>query len=630
MKSQFDRSVLDDIDSIDVLGIEDCQSKKAQSMQYTKHQQPELKGSEPNKNPQTYHKPEGVTFSGKFANMTTAINRPEELEEEPRDGEEQTGRGNGNKKKKAKRNKKEEEATVYKTLYPEDDLLENTDREIKRQLDVQDLPPEAHENESRTKSVLSDRFSKELKKEDIDFLETRGILGENMLEVWSDYFNAGPTCFSLKNLNQCMVLAFTSALIQDYENGEMSYLSWVRRKGDHPADAIIKLKAGDNSENQQGELLRLFAKYLEDFPQDITKCLGLALHLFSSKVLKQPLVKINPRYNSNIAISQLSKLGSDKVGKMVRIKCRTISLTTPKILVKSLEYKCGECGREFVHFMRNYIYSPPTRCEGSNCLGRTFTPDKSKSEVCIFQRFVVQEVAKESCQQEPGHHERQFMELINVEALDTIIPLVKLNKVAIITGVWKIEQTQSATFGQQKLSAKGMYDHYLEVNNIQYPEEEDCSLEERVMPFKDSKRARIVDMIIDCEFGFYLILANFCPRVEGQELIKTACMLAIVGGVAPEEFMARDLKKTKKSDCLLKARCHLLLLGERGTGRTEMLKYVESLSAESRTLLTCRQLLRGQHVRLFSADMQSGEEQRRRDASESRPSCSESWRRVLH
>ena len=158
-----------------------------------------------------------------------------------------------------------------------------------------------------------------------------------------------------------------------------------------------------------------------------------------------------------------------------------------------------------------------------------------------------------------------------------------------ISGIWKIEP--AAKVATKAISSMGMYDHYLDVNNIEYLEEgQDHSmtggmrrvLDSRSPSFKLQAMRAVTDALERCPLSFYILLGSFCPSIGGQELAKACILLSLVGGCDVNS------KRQVRQDNF-RANLHTLILGERGIGKNEIMRFVEGLSPSSRIGLT-RQL----------------------------------------
>jgi DNA helicase MCM9 len=74
--------------------------------------------------------------------------------------------------------------------------------------------------------------------------------------------------------------------------------------------------------------------------------------------------------------------------------------------------------------------------------------------------------------------------------------------------------------------------------------------------------------------GREIILRSICPQIYGLSLVKTALILTLIGGV-PYESTAEE------GGTRVRGECHLLLVGDPGTGKSQFLNYASSLSSRS-------------------------------------------------
>lgn len=507
-------------------------------------------------------------------------------------GEFRSKKNKWNKKKTWKRNQKaggdegsdEGEMPEVNTNLYDDEALDGEPREPgqpeedngdSRRSNLMD--PDSMSNLSRAKSQLSDKLMKELASEDYSLLKKYKIQIESVVEHWPAYFNEPTPPFNQKNYRQSLSITILVGLIEDHEDKNLKYLSWSRKKNDNFSEAIISLaKRPDGRPNFGTRLAKVF-DYLQEFPTDILGSLGVALHIFNGTVLQNKPVQVRVRLSnllSSIKVTSFPSLTASKIHRFLIIKGRVTLMTPPKLLVNSAVYTCQDCRKSFVRHFRDGLFSQPSKCESEDCSSKSFAMDKTKCQVTAMQRFVVQETSTEN---------NRFMGLVNCEVHGPLMSQIKLNKIAAIAGVWKIEP--AAKLGNKAISNKGMYDHYLEVNGIDYLETvEDSGLPiESKTKFKDMVKEVVTYSLVDCPLSFYVLIGSFCPNIQGQELAKACIILALAGGVNPKELFPDDTERDLEGT--FRDNIHLLLLGERGIGKSELLKYVESLSVNSKESL---------------------------------------------
>ena len=451
----------------------------------------------------------------------------------------------------------------------------------------------AEANISRAMSQLTDKLSQKLANHDLQYLRQRLIEPERITQLFPEYFNEPVPPFSLKNLKLGLSISMLVALLEDNHSGIIHYLTWGKRKHDNLVDAAIKIIPKDKVSDEK--LLRLLDS-LEEFPSDTMAALGVALHLFNTIERKQPEAVVAPRFChmlSRFESMPFTKLNCLRNNKLVVLQGRITLKTTPKLLVLAAPYLCSECGTEFIMHYRDGLFRTPFKCSNIECGGKNFTMIKTKAKISVIQRFVVQEIG--------GDRDQRFMGLANCEVRDSIIPNLKLNKVAIISGIWKIEPAAKAN--TKTVTTKGIYDHYLDVKNVEYREDYNriqishdpgmqMNLPGKNFTFQNSQDDRVNFALANCPLTFYSLVGSFCPNVPGQELAKSCLLLTLVGGSNPADLFSQEQKGEEFLRTAFREKIHTLLLGERGVGKTEFLKFIEGLSPDSK-FCSSRQLLRG-------------------------------------
>ncbi|XP_019859736.1 PREDICTED: DNA helicase MCM9-like, partial [Amphimedon queenslandica] len=71
--------------------------------------------------------------------------------------------------------------------------------------------------------------------------------------------------------------------------------------------------------------------------------------------------------------------------------------------------------------------------------------------------------------------------------------------------------------------------------------------------------------------GRNVIIASFCPQVFGLYVVKLCICLALVG----------EVQYVDESGTRVRGDCHLLLVGDPGTGKSQFLKFASNLSPRS-------------------------------------------------
>ena len=479
------------------------------------------------------------------------------------------------KKKQLNRRQKqeaqlEEEPTVYQTLYGSEN--QEAHQEVKF------MEEDRISNLSSRNSQASEKILREFGQADQKFLEEMGIPIQSLPHLFPLYFNEPVPNYNPKSYKQSLILYILDSLVKS-KVPLKNLVSWTKTK-ENKREAILKL-----SEFNDSYSFSKILKHIEEFPQEIIRALGASLHLFNMWVLKQPETQITVRLactNSNIGITTshaLSVSQSSKINKLLVINGRIITRMTPKLLVLHMPFKCQECNKETVSFFYDGIFRQPSRCSDVDCLSKAFTLQKEKAKISVIQRFVVQCIS----QTKDGN----LMDQITCEARDSTINLLKLNKIGLISGVWKTEPAAKVFNAPKSVQFRGMYDHFLEVNNVEY-QDEGTSFKKNLLsagktPFKDSIKELLNLTLTNCPLNFYVLIGNICPTLKGQELAKACIALSLAGGVNPSitSLNPNQPGGVEYIEKNFKSNIHLMLLGERGTGKIDLIRYVESLSPQN-------------------------------------------------
>ncbi|XP_037296917.1 DNA helicase MCM9 [Manduca sexta] len=264
------------------------------------------------------------------------------------------------------------------------------------------------------------------------------------------------------------------------------------------------------------------------------------------------------------------------LGCFLKVTGTVVRVTQSKMLEYQRKYVCMKCKYENcveAEFKNRYILKAPSKCGNENpkCRCSTFTQVQLVSrEYCKdYQEMKIQEqVNKLSIGSIPGS--------LWVVLEDDLVDCCKPGDDVIICGAvrrrWRPSVQNKKSEVELVLQA-----NYIEVCNAQQsevvskaPDVKEC--------FND-----FWSKYESCPLkGRDQILKSVCPQVYGLHLVKLAVLLTVITGANHVEEDAN--KKSAQDDqhsTRVRGQCHLLLVGDPGTGKSQLLRAGADLTARS-------------------------------------------------
>jgi replicative DNA helicase Mcm len=245
--------------------------------------------------------------------------------------------------------------------------------------------------------------------------------------------------------------------------------------------------------------------------------------------------------------TQLRKLGSDNIGKLVMVGGIVVRSTPVRPMVMKAAFKCKRCGTVAYIIQTGQFLRPPFECSDPTCKGKgPFDFIQEESAFIDSQDLHLQERPEDL---PPGQLPRTLrVKLIGSEIVDIARPGDHVSVVGIIRafaptlrGVGKLrvfmlhlDANSTEVLGKEPESA------------IPSPEEEEKILELAKDPWIHRK-----------------IMNSIAPSIYGYEHIKEAIMYLLFGGV-PKTL----------PDIAIRGEINTLFIGDPGTAKSQLLQYV--------------------------------------------------------
>ena len=270
------------------------------------------------------------------------------------------------------------------------------------------------------------------------------------------------------------------------------------------------------------------------------------------KAAQKAVKNIDPqRKNADIHIRfenirnniQLRVLRSKYIGKFVSVDgiIRKTDEIRPRII--NALFECRSCMRLQEVPQTSNVISEPALCK--ECGGRSFKLLQEDSEFMDTQTIKVQEPLENLS---GGEEPKQISVILEDDLVDSVTP----GDIVRITGTMKTVRDEKTK----------RFKNYIYGNHIEAREQEFEELE-----ISEEDEEKIKELAADPEV-YEKIINSTAPSIKGYREVKEAIALQLFGGSAKE---LED--KTR-----IRGDIHILIVGDPGIGKSQMLKYVSKLA----------------------------------------------------
>jgi replicative DNA helicase Mcm len=231
------------------------------------------------------------------------------------------------------------------------------------------------------------------------------------------------------------------------------------------------------------------------------------------------------------------------IGKLISFEGMVVKSTKHYVYVKKAAWVCKSCGETVYTESMGDKLVRPEHCP--SCGKTAFEEDEARHKLVDWRRVTVQEPPEEV---PPG----QVPVTAEVELVNDLVRLANPGDKVVVTGIVRaVKRSQKDAKIALAVEATGL-DVVAKETPIQITPE-------------DERRIKELAARPDVE---ELILNSFAPSVHGLEPVKRALVLQLFGGV-PKVF---------PDGVRVRGDIHLLLVGDPGTAKSQLLKYAASLA----------------------------------------------------
>ncbi|XP_036980330.1 DNA helicase MCM8 [Acanthopagrus latus] len=323
---------------------------------------------------------------------------------------------------------------------------------------------------------------------------------------------------------------------------------------------------------------------LKEQPEVLFKCLGVAIHqVLTIDLEKQvaelqeeelpvaaPIINIphiSARLYNYEPVTPLRTLRASVFGRLVCVKGTVVRVSNIRPLCTRMAFSCLGCSQTQSLPLQHGKYATPTKCIQPDCRSRSFTPSRSSplTQTVDWQIIKVQEVMGGE-QRDTGRIPRTVECHLTSDLCDSCVP----GDTVTVTGIVRV--TNDGTSRGKKDQC--MFLLYLEATSVSNTKGQKSksaqgsggSHEDRSRGEEFSlKELYAVQEIQSQPNLLRLIVHSLCPVIYGHLLVKAALALALFGG---------RQKHTDKNSVPVRGDPHILIVGDPGLGKSQMLQAV--------------------------------------------------------
>ncbi|MYL67630.1 LAGLIDADG family homing endonuclease [Halorubrum distributum] len=245
------------------------------------------------------------------------------------------------------------------------------------------------------------------------------------------------------------------------------------------------------------------------------------------------------------------RVHDDHIGKLVSIQGIVRKATDVRPKVTEAAFECQRCGTMTYIPQSDGGFQEPHECQGCERQG-PFRVNFDQSEFVDSQKLRIQESPE-------GLRGGETPQSIDVDIVDDITGKVSPGDHVTCVGVLHIEQVEQ---GNEK---SAIFDLYMDGVSIAIEDEE---FED--MDITEADKRDIIELS-ERDDIYEAMVGSIAPAIYGYEEEKLAMILQLFSGVT----------KHLPDGSRIRGDLHMLLIGDPGTGKSQMISYVENIAPRS-------------------------------------------------
>ena len=295
----------------------------------------------------------------------------------------------------------------------------------------------------------------------------------------------------------------------------------------------------------------IIAEDLISDPTGVLSAADTALKDFIEKSFEPLKRRAHVRISGITDLTPIRELRSEDVGRFIAVEALVKKATEVRPKLVEAAFKCSYCGEIHLYEQEGPRLTEPLFCKGCE---RTRSETKfklipAKSKFIDEERLEVQELPEKL----KGGQQPQRLVAI---AEDDITGVVAPGDRVVITGILK---ALPRAYGNIRLTT---FDFRLEINYIEKQNKEYSEMQPT-----DEEVAKIEEVAKGPD-PLGIVTASIAPTISGMNDVKRALALQLFGGVP----------KDMPDGTRIRGDIHILLVGDPGTAKSQLLRYMSSLS----------------------------------------------------
>jgi len=302
-----------------------------------------------------------------------------------------------------------------------------------------------------------------------------------------------------------------------------------------------------------GDLYRFDPDLADDYrnkPGQLTEYAEEALRLYDLPV-DVSLGQAHVRVRNLPETTDIREIRADHRGSLIAVQGIVRKATDVRPKITNAAFECQRCGTLSRIPQADGDFQEPHECQGCERQG-PFRINFDQSEFIDAQKLRVQESPE-------GLRGGETPQSIDVNIEDDITGQVTAGDHVLVTGTLRLDQKGN---DREKSS---MFDVYMDGHSVTI---EDEQFED--MDITDEDKKRIVELSNEPDI-YEQMKGAIAPSIYGYETQKLAMVLQLFSGVT----------KHLPDESRIRGDLHLLLIGDPGTGKSQLLQYIRQIAPRS-------------------------------------------------